>query len=53
MRTSARSVARLTLADSTPGTAERAFSTRPTQEAQVMPSIGICTVSDAWGGIFV
>jgi len=34
----ARSVARLTLASVTPGVALRAFSTRPTQEAQVMPS---------------
>ena len=38
--TSARSVARLTEADCTPGTALTAFSTRLTQEAQVMPSMG-------------
>jgi hypothetical protein len=37
--TSAVSVARLTLAESTPGTCLSAFSTRDTQEAQVMPSI--------------
>ncbi|MNX87599.1 hypothetical protein D3C86_1195310 [compost metagenome] len=35
----ARSVARLTTASVTPGTAFRARSMRPTQEAQVMPSI--------------
>src|SRR5690606_29892224 len=35
--TDAVSVARLTLAVSTPGTWARAFSTRPTQEAQLMP----------------
>jgi hypothetical protein len=39
-RTSARSVARLTEALSTPGTAAMAFSTRRTQEAQVIPSTG-------------
>ena len=37
--TVARSVARLTLASFTPATALRAFSTRPTQLAQVMPLI--------------
>src|SRR3546814_18847136 len=37
--TSAASLARLTLAAVTPGTFSSAFSTRPTQEAQVMPSI--------------
>ncbi|MNJ49275.1 Heavy-metal-associated domain protein [compost metagenome] len=36
----ARSVARLTETVSTPGTAFSALSIRPTQEAQVMPSIG-------------
>jgi hypothetical protein len=34
------SVARFTSAEPTPGTAFRAFSTRATQEAQVMPSMG-------------
>lgn len=34
---SARSVARLTEAEATPGTLAMAFSTRETQEAQVMP----------------
>jgi hypothetical protein len=38
-RTLAFSVARLTLASSTPGTAFRAFSTRATQDAQLMPSM--------------
>jgi hypothetical protein len=37
--TSAVSVARLTVADTTPGTWRRAFSTRPTHDAQVMPSM--------------
>ena len=37
-RTVARSVARLTVASCTPGTAARARSTRPTQAAQVRPS---------------
>src|SRR3990167_3247495 len=37
---SARSVARLTAAPCTPGTAFSARSTRPTQDAQVMPSTG-------------
>jgi hypothetical protein len=41
---SARSAARFTLASHTPGTASIARSTRPTQEAQFMPSIG--NVSD-------
>src|SRR5690606_5199251 len=36
----ARSVARFTDTATTPGTALMAFSTRPTHEAQVMPSIG-------------
>jgi hypothetical protein len=36
----ARSVARLTLAAATPGTAARARSTRATHDAQVMPPIG-------------
>ena len=39
-RKSARSVARLTDALSTPGTAAIAFSTRYTQDAQVMPVMG-------------
>lgn len=43
-RTVARSVARLTVASVTPGTALSAFSTRPTQEAQVMPSTASSTV---------
>src|SRR5690606_9021246 len=38
-------VARLTLADSTPGTAASAFSTRPTQDAHVMPRPGSATSS--------
>ncbi|WP_206517009.1 hypothetical protein [Mesorhizobium sp. M1A.F.Ca.IN.022.07.1.1] len=37
--TSARSVARLTDDETTPGAAAIAFSTRLTQEAQVMPSM--------------
>ena len=37
-RTVASSVARLTLASATPGTALSAFSTRMTQDAQVMPA---------------
>jgi len=37
--TVAFSVARLTEAFSTPGILSNAFSTRPTQEAQLMPSI--------------
>ena len=40
----ADSVARLTVALRTPGTLCSAFSTRPTQEAQVMPPIGISSV---------
>ncbi|MOA05946.1 hypothetical protein D3C78_1255590 [compost metagenome] len=36
---SARAVARLTLTALTPGTLARARSTRPTQEAQLMPSM--------------
>ena len=38
--TVATSVARLTLASRTPGTDASAFSTRPAQEAQVMPTTG-------------
>src|SRR5690625_822923 len=37
---SARSVAKLTATESTPSTLLSAFSTRPTHEAQVMPSTG-------------
>ena len=40
----ARSVARLTSALSAPGTARKAFSTLPTQEAQVMPEIASAIV---------
>ena len=44
--TVARSVARLTLTSLTPATAFKAFSTRVTHEAQVMPSMGNwCSVS--------
>jgi hypothetical protein len=44
--TVARSVARLTLTSLTPETALRAFSTRVTHDAQVMPSMGSwCSVS--------
>ncbi|MCY1173639.1 hypothetical protein D9M73_138060 [compost metagenome] len=39
-RTVAASVARFTFASLTPGIAERAFSTRLTQDAQVIPSTG-------------
>src|SRR5690554_4619403 len=39
-RTSARSVARFTATPATPSTLARADSTRPTQDAQVMPSTG-------------
>ncbi|MCY1235113.1 hypothetical protein D9M72_477170 [compost metagenome] len=46
-RTSARSVARLTEASVTPGTARIAFSTRETQDAQVMPSTGMLALSAA------
>src|SRR3990167_7172391 len=42
----ARSVARLTDTASTPATALRALSIRPTQDAQVMPSMGSDTVSE-------
>ena len=45
-RKSARSVARLTDALSTPGTAAIAFSTRYTQDAQVMPVLG-----KLWSGV--
>src|SRR5690606_8920125 len=45
--TVAREEARLTLAFSTPGTARKAFSTRPTHEAQCMPSISIWTLVGA------
>ena len=41
----ARSVARLTLTSVTPGTLERIFSTRLTQDAQVMPPMARSTVS--------
>ncbi|MNT11992.1 hypothetical protein D3C72_1468990 [compost metagenome] len=41
----ARSVARLTEALCTPGTAWRARSTRPTQDAQVIPSMGSSSVA--------
>ena len=44
-----RSVARLTLADATPGTASSARSTRATQEAQVMPSMAKSTVCGGHG----
>src|SRR5690606_2848966 len=37
---SARSVARLTVTEPTPSTRDRARSTCPTQDPQVMPSIG-------------
>src|SRR5690606_2718966 len=40
------SVARLTTASATPGTALRALSTRPTQDAQVIPSMGSDIVPD-------
>jgi hypothetical protein len=40
----ADSVARLTLAVCTPGTRNKAFSTRPTQEAQVMPPMPMSRV---------
>ena len=46
-RTEARSVARLTEASITPGTAFSARSTRATQEAQVMPAILRSTTSSA------
>ncbi|MEX0632269.1 hypothetical protein M8494_10330 [Serratia ureilytica] len=47
---SARSVARLTVAACTPGTAVKARSTRPTQEAQVMPSTGrLRRADEGWG----
>ena len=51
--TSALSVARLTAAVVTPGTAAMAFSTRRTQDAQVMPSIGkLCRMAPAARGGF-
>ena len=43
-RTCAFSVARLTEAPSTPGTRASAFSTRPTHEAQVIPSMASSVV---------
>jgi hypothetical protein len=39
----------LTLAEITPGTLERASSTRATQEAQVIPIMGILAFSDFLG----
>ena len=47
--TRACSVAKLTAADSTPGTASRARSTRPAHDAQVMPVTARLTVSRAMG----
>src|SRR4051794_15124101 len=43
--TCARSVARLTFATVTPSTERIAFSTRPTQEAQVIPWTGMSMLS--------
>jgi hypothetical protein len=43
--TVAFSVAKLTLADATPPTWFNAFSTRATQDAQVMPSMASCKVA--------
>jgi hypothetical protein len=51
--TSAVSVARLTVADLTPFTAFSARSTRPAQEAQVMPVIGRATVVSMRGAVMV
>src|SRR5690606_13855603 len=45
------SVARLTLAERTPGTAFNTRSTRPTHEAQVMPSITSSSVCCAGRGV--
>ncbi len=45
------SVARLTLAFRTPGTAAKAFSTRPTQDAQLMPSTRKVCVAVAETGV--
>src|SRR5450755_1597405 len=50
-RTSAVSVARLTLASTTPGTLANAFSTRMTHEAQVMPSMRRRTVRSPAAGV--
>ena len=47
----ARSVARFTVAEATPGTDAMAFSTRKTQDAQVMPSIPKSEVADVATGI--
>jgi hypothetical protein len=44
--TLAFSVARLTLASLTPGTAASAFSTRPTHDAQLMPVIAKVVEAD-------
>ena len=53
-RTSACSLARLTRASSTPGASSRARSTRPTQDAQCMPSTGRVRVwPSAFCGVFV
>ena len=45
-RTLARSIARLTVASVTPGMAFIARSTRPTQDAQVIPSTANSTLAD-------
>ncbi len=50
---SAVSVARFTAAARTPGTAFRARSTRPAQEAQVMPVMGRATVVSRRGAVMV
>src|SRR5918997_5466948 len=42
----ARSVQRLTATSCTPSTPRMAFSTRPTQEAQLIPAMGIAKVCD-------
>ncbi len=49
----ADSVARLTAAPVTPGTLFSAFSTRVTQEAQVMPPMPRSSVADAEGFVVV
>src|SRR3989344_2575979 len=59
--TEARSVAIFTVTSRTPGTALRAFSTRKTQEPQVMPSIGRfrCAIDSeadgpaSWAEVFI
>ena len=48
-----RSVARLTCAESTPGTRASAFSTRATQLAQVMPTIGKVRVDSEAVAVFM